>query len=247
MVRDLGEFKMGLHTKRSDKIREVKVVRNYIKNADGSVLISFGSTRVVCTASVQDRVPPHLKGKGTGWVTAEYSMLPRSTTTRMARERYKVGGRTQEIQRLIGRSLRAVIDLKMLGEQCIIVDCDVIQADGGTRTTSINGGFIALVEALRKLDKEKKLTGWPVKDYLGAISVGIVDGNPMVDLTYLDDFKASVDMNVVMTGKGRFVEIQATGEEYSFSENELEKLLDLAKRGILEVIEMQKKKIGEIK
>ncbi len=238
---------MGLHTKRGDRIREVKIVRNYIKNADGSVLISFGNTRVVCTASIQEKVPPHLKGAGTGWVTAEYSMLPRSTGTRMARERYKVGGRTQEIQRLIGRSLRAVTDLKTLGERSIIVDCDVIQADGGTRTASVNGGFIALVEALRKLNREKKLTGWPIKDYLGAISVGIVDGKPMVDLTYVDDSNASVDMNVVMTGNGRFVEIQATGEEYSFSGNELEKLLELAKSGILEVIEIHKKKIGELK
>lgn len=238
---------MGLHTKRKDRIRDVKLVRNYIKNADGSVLISSGNTKVVCTASIQDKVPPHLRGSGTGWVTAEYSMLPRSTSTRMKRERFKVGGRTMEIQRLIGRSLRAVVDLKLLGEQSIIIDCDVIQADGGTRTTSINGGFVALIDALRKLSKEKKLEVWPVKDYLGAISVGIVDGEALLDLAYEDDYRASVDMNVVMTGKGRFIEIQATGEEYSFSGNELDKLIELAKKGISEIIEIQKNKIGELK
>ena len=235
---------MRVDGRKNDELRKVKVTRNYITSAYGSVLISMGATRVICTATPTDKVPPHIKGTGAGWVTAEYSMLPASTQQRMARERLKVGGRTQEIQRLIGRSLRAVVDLKVLGEMCIMVDCDVIQADGGTRTASINGAFLALADALKKLKKEGKISGTPLKDYLGAVSAGIVNGVPMLDLCYTEDSEAEVDTNVVMTGGGRFVEVQSTGEEYSFSEDELKKLINLAGKGISEIIRLEKNKTG---
>ena len=231
---------MRKNSRKNDEIRKITIERNYIKNAAGSVLISMGNTKVICAATVTNKVPPHLKGKGTGWITAEYSMLPCATEERNSRERYKVGGRTQEIQRLIGRSLRSMVDLEMIGEQCIIIDCDVIQADGGTRTASINGGVIALFDALKKMKREKKIDKWPVKDCMGAISVGIVNGKPLVDLDYVEDSGALVDMNVVMTGSGKFVELQATGEENAFTEKELQSLVKLAKKGIAEVIEAQK-------
>ncbi|MDA7857968.1 ribonuclease PH [bacterium] len=232
--------------RQNSKIRPIKITRNYTMHAEGSVLIEVGNTKVICTASFQEKVPPHLRDTGTGWVTGEYGMLPRSTTSRQERRKSSTGGRTHEIQRLIGRSLRAVVDLKLLGENTVIVDCDVIQADGGTRTASITGAFIALVDALRKLKEKKKISSWPVKNYLGAISVGIVDGKAMIDLTYEEDFQASVDMNVVMTGNGQFVEVQATGEETSFSGEQLDKMLELASKGISELIKIQKDILGEL-
>lgn len=229
-----------------DKIRPVKVTKNYIKYAEGSVLINAGNTRIICSASMEERVPPHLKNTGTGWVTAEYSMLPRATNRRNVRDRVSTSGRVYEIQRLIGRSLRSIIDLNLLGERTIIIDCDVIQADGGTRTLSITGGFIALVEALRKLKKTRRIERYLVKDYLAAVSVGIVDERPMLDLIYEEDFKASVDMNVVMTGKGKFVEVQGTAEEEPFTGKEFSNLLAFAKKGIDELITVQKEVVGEL-
>ncbi len=229
---------------RSDHaLREIKIKRGYLENALGSCLIEFGKTRVVCSASVEDRTPPFLKGLGKGWLTAEYGMLPASCAERVSREssRGKVSGRTHEIQRLIGRSLRAVVDLTKLGERTFWVDADVIQGDGGTRTAGITGSFIALADAIQKLLARKVLTENPIRDYVAAVSVGIVDGKPLLDLCYEEDSKAEVDMNVVMTGKGHFVEVQGTAETNPFSEKDMDKLLDLAKKGILELIRYQKK------
>lgn len=226
--------------RQNNKVRLLKIIKNYINFAEGSVLIEAGSTRIICNASIEEKVPPHIKGTGTGWITAEYALLPRATINRKERERFKVGGRTYEIQRLIGRSLRAVVNLQELGERTIVVDCDVIQADGGTRTTAINGSFIAVVEAIKKLKNEGKIKIWPVKDFLAAVSVGKVKGEFMLDLCYEEDFLASVDMNIVMTSSGRYVEIQGTGEEASFSEEELNKMLELAKVGIKEIVNIQK-------
>ncbi|RCS40597.1 ribonuclease PH [Bremerella cremea] len=223
------------------QLRPLKIKRRYTKNAAGSVLIQAGTTTVLCTASVESSVPPWLKGSEKGWVTAEYNMLPGSTPTRKSR---KVDGRTTEIQRLIGRSLRAVVDLEALGEQMITVDCDVLDADGGTRTASITGAFVALVDAINTIelpDPKRSI----FKDSLAAISVGIVNGSPVLDLDYVEDFAATVDMNVVMTGSGKFIEIQGTGEEATFSEDELGKLLKLAKSGIKELTEHQKKALGK--
>src|SRR3989338_6816522 len=194
----------------SDALRKVSITRNYIKHAEGSCLIELGNTLVICTASVEDTVPPFLKGAGSGWLTAEYGMLPRSTHTRMNRERDKVSGRTFEIQRLIGRSLRAVFDPRDIGERTIKIDCDVIQADGGTRTASLTGSFIALAEGLLKLKKDKTIGSSPLKDDVSGVSVGIFQGEPILDLTYAEDSKAEVDMNVVMTGSGGFFEVQGT-------------------------------------
>ena len=208
--------------RKADELRKLKITRNYIKTAEGSVLIEMGDTRVICTATVENSVPPFLRGKGTGWVTAEYAMLPRSSGQRIQRERSKVGGRTHEIQRLIGRSLRSVVDMKALGERSVLIDCDVIQADGGTRTASITGAYIALVDALRHMKKQGLIEAVPVNDYLAAISVGIVDGKPMLDLCYTEDSTAEVDMNLVMTGKGKIVEVQGTAEGEPFSKEELE-------------------------
>lgn len=232
---------MPRHDGRSaSQLRPLKVKRKYTKNAPGSVLIQAGTTTVLCTASVESSVPPWLKGSEKGWVTAEYNMLPGSTPTRKAR---KVDGRTTEIQRLIGRSLRAVVDLEALGEQMITVDCDVLDADGGTRTASITGAFIALVDAVSTIElPDPKRSVF--KDSLAAISVGIVNGAPVLDLDYVEDFAATVDMNVVMTGSGKFIEIQGTGEEATFSEDELAKLLKLAKGGIKDLTEMQQKALG---
>ena len=237
---------MRIDGRQYDKIRPIKVTKNYIRYAEGSVLISSGNTRIICSASYEDRVPPHLKNSGTGWVTAEYGMLPRSTNRRNVRDRFSVGGRVYEIQRLIGRSLRSIVDLTLLGEKTIIIDCDVIQADGGTRTLSITGGFIALVEALRRLKKNKKIERYLIKDYLAATSVGIVNDKPMLDLAYEEDFKASVDMNVVMTGRGKFVEIQGTAEGEPFTGKDFNNLLTFAKKGIDELIDFQKDILGEL-
>jgi len=229
-----------------DQLRPFKIVPGFTKNPDGSVLVSCGETMVLCTATVEDKVPPFLKGTGTGWVTAEYSLLPGSTETRTAREasKGKISGRTSEIQRLIGRSLRAVVDFSLLGERTIWIDCDVLQADGGTRTASISGAFVAMVLAAEKLISNEIISQMPVKDYLAAISVGIVDGCPCLDLEYSEDSRAEVDMNVVMTGSGQFVEIQGTGEKHSFSRTELNQMLELAEKGISEIINIQKSVLG---
>ncbi len=224
-----------------DSLRPVTITRGYTKHAEGSVLIEFGDTKVLCTASVLDKVPPHKKGSGEGWVTAEYGMLPRSTHTRSDREaaRGKQSGRTQEIQRLIGRALRSVVDLSQLGERTIQIDCDVIQADGGTRTASITGAYVALVDAVAWLLAQGKITHSPIIDSVAAISVGVVGGVPMLDLDYNEDSNCDTDMNVVMTGKGGFVEIQGTAEGVPFSTEELNALLALAQKGIAELSRLQ--------
>src|SRR5574341_161887 len=216
---------MRVDGRKADEFRKIKITRNYIKTAEGSALIEMGDTRVICTATVENSVPPFLRGKGTGWVTAEYAMLPRSSGQRIQRERGKVGGRTHEIQRLIGRSLRSVVDLGALGERSVLIDCDVVQADGGTRTASITGAYLALVDAVRHMKKQGMITSMPVKDYLAAVSIGIIDGTPMLDLCYVEDSAASVDMNLVMTGTGKIVEVQGTAEGDPFSKAELGKLL----------------------
>jgi len=223
-----------LDSRLPDELRPTRLTPHYLKHAEGSVLVEAGETRVICAASVEDRVPPFLRGSGKGWVTAEYGMLPRATSTRSSREASvgKVGGRTHEIQRLIGRSLRSVTKLEELGERTVWIDCDVIQADGGTRTASITGGFVALVLALQRMRESGLLAALPVQDSVAAISVGIVDAVPMLDLAYEEDSKAEVDMNVVRTGNGRFVEVQGTAEALPFSRDALNQLLDLAEAGI---------------
>lgn len=230
----------------TDKMRRVKITRNYIKPAEGSCLIEVGDTRVICTASIEERVPPFLRGLGEGWITAEYGMLPRATWDRSSREssRGRIGGRTHEIQRLIGRSLRAVVNLKALGERTVWLDCDVIQADGGTRTASITGAFVALWDALNWLKKEGKITSWPIRNFVAATSVGIVDERPLLDLTYEEDSKASVDINVVMTSEGKFIEVQGTGELHPFTKSEMDKLIGLAKKGIEELIAILREVLG---
>jgi len=229
----------------SDELRKVRVTKNYTKHAEGSCLIEFGDTRVICTASVEENVPPFLRNTSTGWVTAEYGMLPRSTNTRIRRDKAAGSGRTQEIQRLIGRSLRGVVNLDQLGERTIKIDCDVIQADGGTRTASITGGFIALVLALKRIKKEGLIKKVPVTDYVAAISVGIFKDQLLLDLDYKEDSNAEMDMNVVMVGKGKFVEVQGTAEGKAFSKGEMDQLLDLAKDGIKELVAIQKKCVGQ--
>ncbi len=231
----------------NDQMRPVRIIPGFLKHPDGSVLIETGDTRVLCSAMVEERVPPFLKGSNSGWVTAEYSLLPASTETRSPREaaRGKISGRTSEIQRLIGRSLRAVVDLEKLGERTIWIDCDVIQADGGTRTASVTGSFVALYLALKKLKDNGTIEGIPIKDYVAAISVGIVEGIPVLDLEYVEDSNADVDMNVVMTGRGDFVEIQGTGEKSVFSRQDLDVLLELAQKGIQELIALQKNILEE--
>jgi ribonuclease PH len=229
------------------ELRPVKIKRGYTRMSPGSVLFQAGNTTVLCTASIDPKVPDWLLGKGKGWITAEYSMLPHSTSPRKARERAKIDGRTTEIQRLIGRSLRSVADLKALGERSILVDCDVLEADGGTRTASITGAFIALVDVLRSIQRElPDPTRFPLTDSVAAVSVGIVDGKPALDLDYAQDVAADVDMNVVMTGRGRFVEIQGTGEEATFDDGDLAALLKLAKAGIRELQEQQRKSLGKL-
>ena len=221
-----------------DAMRKLRITRRYTKHAEGSVLIEFGDTQVICTASVIEKVPPHKKGSGEGWVTAEYGMLPRSTNTRIDREaaRGKQSGRTQEIQRLIGRSLRAVVDLRKLGERTVQVDCDVIQADGGTRTAAISGAYVAVADAMDWLMQQGRITELPLKDNVAAISVGVYEGEPVLDLDYAEDSSCDTDMNVVMTGKGGMVEVQGTAEGEPFSRPTLEKLLDMAERGIAEIV-----------
>jgi ribonuclease PH len=231
-----------------NETRTVTIERNYIKHAEGSVLISVGDTKVICTATIEEKVPPFLRGSGQGWITAEYSMLPRATPTRNQREatKGKVSGRTMEIQRLIGRALRSVVDLPKLGERTIWLDCDVIQADGGTRTASITGGFVAMADALHALTDKGTIEQIPLTDFLAAVSVGVVNGEPVLDLNYLEDSAAKVDMNVVMTGAGQFVEVQGTGEETPFSPEELQKMLSLANLGIEQLIEKQKETLGTV-
>ncbi len=226
-----------------DEMREVKFTRNYTKHAEGSVLVEFGETKVICTASVDERIPPWLRGKGSGWVTAEYGMLPRSTDSRMGREaaRGKQGGRTVEIQRLIGRSLRACIDMEVLGERQIVIDCDVIQADGGTRTASISGGFVALNDAIQSLLQDNKIESNPLHGQIGSVSVGIYEGEPVLDLDYPEDSNAETDMNVVMNTAGQFIEVQGTAEGHAFSRDEMNAMLELAEKGINEIIQLQNK------
>jgi len=231
-----------------DQLRPVKITRNYIKHAEGSVLIEVGDTKVICTATIEEKVPPFMRGQGKGWITAEYSMLPRATETRNIREssKGKLSGRTMEIQRLIGRALRSVVDLEGLGEKTIWLDCDVIQADGGTRTASITGAFVAMVDALGKLKTKYGWSNLPIRDYLAATSVGIVNGEMVLDLAYVEDSSALVDMNIVMTGQGHFVEVQGTGEEKPFSYEQLQGLLELGKKGVQQLIGYQKDAIGEL-
>jgi len=231
--------------RKSNELRAIKVTKNYIQYAEGSCLIEFGNTKVITTASVEETVPSFLRGKGKGWVTAEYSMIPRSCKSRVPREssKGKLGGRTHEIQRLIGRSMRTVVDMKKLGERTIWMDCDVIQADGGTRCASITGSFIALVLALAKLKKDGILSEIPVSDYVAAISVGMIDGKPALDLDYEEDSTAEVDMNIVMTGDGRFIEVQGTAEREPFTKAEMERLMALAKDGIEKLVAIQKKSL----
>lgn len=231
------------------ELRQVTIDGNYLMHPEGSVLITVGHTKVICTATIEDKVPGFLRGQGKGWITAEYSMLPRATAQRTQREssRGKVNGRTMEIQRLIGRALRAVVDLEALGEKTIWIDCDVIQADGGTRTASITGAFVAMAQAIAKMNEEKPFDKFPILDYLAATSVGMVEEmGAVVDLNYVEDVAALVDMNIVMTGAGRFVEVQGTGEEATFSREELNELLALGEDGIQQLISYQKQALGDI-
>ena len=232
----------------AEQLRPTRMSPNYLMHAEGSVLVESGKTKVICTASVEDRVPPFRRNTGKGWVTAEYGMLPRATTTRSQRESTagKVGGRTQEIQRLIGRSLRAVTKLEELGERTITLDCDVIQADGGTRTASITGAFVALVLAVQKMREQDLIRTMPVTDYVAATSVGIIDGEPMLDLAYVEDSKADVDMNIVKTGSGMYIELQGTAEAVPFGREALNRLLDLGDTGIRQLIALQRGFVGSI-
>ncbi|WP_010678338.1 ribonuclease PH [Bacillus timonensis] len=232
-----------------NQLRPIQFELNYIKHPEGSVLITVGDTRVICNASIDDRVPPFMRGSGKGWITAEYSMLPRATEQRNIREssKGKISGRTMEIQRLIGRALRSVVNLEQLGEKTIWIDCDVIQADGGTRTASITGAFVAMVLAVNKIYQDKKMSSFPITDFLAAISVGVdPEIGEILDLNYIEDSAANVDMNIVMTGKGEFVELQGTGEESTFTRNQLQTLLELAEAGINELIQVQKDALGEL-
>jgi ribonuclease PH len=231
-----------------EQLRPTRITPNYLMHAEGSVLVESGKTKVICTASVEDRVPPFRRNSGKGWVTAEYGMLPRATTTRTQREASagRVGGRTQEIQRLIGRSLRAVTRMEEMGERTITLDCDVIQADGGTRTASITGAFVALVFAVQKMREQEMIRTMPVQDYVAATSVGIVEGMPMLDLAYIEDSKADVDMNIVKTGAGLYIEVQGTAEAMPFGREALNRLLDLGDTGIRQLIALQRGLVGTI-
>jgi ribonuclease PH len=231
-----------------DQLRPVTIHPNFTKHAEGSVLIEVGDTKVICTASIQEKVPPFLYRTGKGWVTAEYGMLPRATTDRVEREaaKGKQGGRTMEIQRLIGRSLRAAVKAEMLGERTVWIDCDVIQADGGTRTASITGAYVALVTALGRLYVDGNLPSWPINDFIAAVSVGMIGGVPCLDLNYEEDSKAGVDMNVVATEKGRFIELQGTGEGATFSEEEMQAMMALAKSGIAQLVAKQREVLGSL-
>ncbi len=240
---------MRVDGRKADELRSIHIETGYLKHPEGSVLITVGDTKVICTASIEDRVPPFLRGEGKGWISAEYSMLPRATETRNIREssRGKVSGRTMEIQRLIGRALRAVVDLEAIGERTIWIDCDVIQADGGTRTASITGAFVALTMAVAKLVEEKELPSFPVTDFLAATSVGMVEeAGVILDLNYIEDSAALVDMNVVMTGSGEFVELQGTGEESTFTANQLQEMLAAAEKGMKELSTIQKEALGAL-
>jgi len=231
--------------RRADELRPVRVTRRFLRNAPASVLIRMGGTRVVCAATVEESVPPFLKGTGKGWVTAEYGMLPASTSTRKERERSgKIDGRTQEIQRLIGRSLRAVVDMSKLGERTIRIDCDVLDADGGTRTAAITGAYVALADCVARLAREGKVGAGVLRAAVAAVSVGIVDGRPLLDLSYVEDSAADVDMNVVMTSKGSFVEVQGTAESRPFNERDLKAMLRLARRGIARLLRVQKEALA---
>lgn len=226
-----------------DELRPIKITENYVSCADASFFVEVGKTRILCNATVEEKIPHWLKGEGKGWVTAEYSLLPRSTGSRVRRERGSISGRTQEIQRLIGRSLRGVVDLKAMGERSIVIDCDVIEADGGTRTASVFGGFLALGRTLQNIYKKDKPV---IKDWLSATSVGIVKGEPILDLCYEEDLHAEVDMNLVMTGNSHFVEIQGTGEESTYSRAQLNSLLDLGEKGCKQLIDRQKEILGQL-
>lgn len=228
----------------ADNLRKIRIIRNYTKYAEGSCLIELGNTKVICTASVEESVPPFLKGAGRGWVTAEYGMLPRSCQSRISRG--KDSGRTYEIQRLIGRSLRTVTDMNKMGERTIWIDCDVIQGDGGTRTASITGSFICLADALNKLKKDKSIGDIPIKEFVAATSVGIVQKTAVLDLNYEEDSRAEVDMNIVMTSNGEFIEIQGTAEKKPFSRGQMDELLDLAKNGIMDLIGIQRDILKDI-
>ena len=234
--------------RKTAQLRPINITPSYLKTADGSVLIEMGDTKVICTAKLEERVPPFLRNSGKGWITAEYGMLPGSSQVRISREssRGKVGGRTHEIQRLIGRSLRAVADLRSLGEKTIWIDCDVIQADGGTRTASITGAYVALVEAVRAWLNRGVLSVDPIKDSVAAVSIGIVEGKILLDLSYGEDSKADVDMNFVMTGKGKFIEVQGTAESAPFSRRQMERMAELAQAGIKELLKTQKKIIATL-
>jgi ribonuclease PH len=236
-----------MHGRTAAELRPVTIIRNYLKHAEGSVLIEVGDTKVICAATIEEKVPPFLKGSGTGWITAEYSLLPRSTQSRNQREasKGKLTGRTQEIQRLIGRSLRSVIDLSALGERTIWIDCDVIQADGGTRTASVTGAFVALVDALSGIFVQGDKP-FPVKDFLAAVSVGVIRDEVLLDLCYEEDSSAIVDMNVVMTGNGQFVEVQGTGEKRPFTSEQLSAMLTAGEQGIRELIDIQKDVLGPL-
>ncbi len=234
--------------RQNDELRKVTITRNYIKHPEGSVLIEMGDTKVICAVTIEDRVPPFMRGEGKGWVTAEYSMIPRATHTRNVREstKGKVSGRTMEISRLIGRALRSVVNLEALGERTLWIDCDVIQADGGTRTASITGALVAMVDACHQLMHDGKLNTMPVQSFIAATSVGVIDNQPRLDLNYEEDSNAKVDMNIVMTGEGKYVEIQGTGEEAPFDEEEFQQLLKLGKKGINQLIEIQREALGDI-
>ena len=234
--------------RRFDELRPIKLIKNYLNTAAGSVMVEFGNTKVLCAASIDEKTAPFLRNTGRGWVTAEYSMLPMSTQTRTAREsvRGKIQGRTQEIQRMIGRSLRAVTDLSAFGEKTIYLDCDVIQADGGTRTASVTGAFVALVGLFDQLKRDGVVQNIPVRDYLSAVSVGIIDQQVMLDLEYEEDSRADVDMNFVMTGSGHFIEVQGTAEKIPFSREQMAQMTDMAGRGIRQIIERQKELVGDL-
>ena len=239
---DLRTLKLREDGRKVDSLREIKITKDFNLYAEGSVLIEFGNTKVICTASVSDKVPPFMRGQGKGWLTAEYSMIPRATGERNQREsaKGKLSGRTMEIQRLIGRALRSAVDMKALGEKTIWIDCDVLQADGGTRTTSITGSFVALVDAVNKLHQKKPFNVYPIRHFVSAVSVGIVGEEKVLDLCYEEDHVAKVDMNVVMTEEGEFIEIQGTGEAGPFSRKELDELLNLAEKGAKQMIQAQK-------
>ena len=239
---------MRANGRAKSRLRKLKIKRNYMKFAEGSCLLEMGNTKIVCTASIENGVPPFLRNTGTGWITAEYSMLPRSNRSRTPREssRGRVGGRTHEIQRLIGRSLRSVVDLTMLGEKTIWLDADVIQADGGTRCASITGSFIALCDALNKLKEEGVFDKLPVNDFVAAISVGIINGEALLDLDYNEDSNAEVDTNIVMTGAGKFIEIQGTAEKQPFDTATMNKMINMARKGIGELIAVQRKALGKV-